>query len=88
MTEPSLMPSAEQYPFSYSPEEVPDIQPLTILNRPDTEGRLARWAKNIADGSSGRPHRTGRPGSLDVRDRAQAVVLAYETGLVTTGDTG
>lgn len=49
-----LMPSAEQYPFSYSAEEVPDIQPLMILNRPDAEGRLARWAKSIADRSDGR----------------------------------
>ncbi len=49
-----LSPSAEQYPFSYSPEEAPDVQPLMILNRPDPEGRLALWAKTIADGSNGR----------------------------------
>jgi transglutaminase-like putative cysteine protease len=49
-----LAPSAEQYPFSYSPEEAPDVQPLMILNRPDPEGRLALWAKSIAEGSNGR----------------------------------
>lgn len=49
-----LMPSAEQYPFSYSADEVSDIQPLMILNRPDEEGRLARWAKGMADKSGGR----------------------------------
>jgi transglutaminase-like putative cysteine protease len=49
-----LLPSAEQYPFSYSADEVPDIQPLMSLNRPDEEGLLARWAKQIADRSGGR----------------------------------
>jgi transglutaminase-like putative cysteine protease len=49
-----LMPSAEQYPFSYSDEEVPDIQPLMILNRPDEDRRLARWAEHIAERSGGR----------------------------------
>ena len=49
-----LMQSAEPYPFSYSADEVPDIQPLMVLNRPDEEGRLARWAEHIADKSGGR----------------------------------
>ena len=49
-----LMPSAEQYPFSYRADEIPDIEPLMILNRPDEEGRLAGWAKHIADRSGGR----------------------------------
>jgi transglutaminase-like putative cysteine protease len=48
------MPSAETYPFSYSADEVPDIQPLTVLNRPDEEGVLATWAQHIADRSGGR----------------------------------
>ncbi len=49
-----LIPSAEQYPFSYLADEIPDIEPLMILNRPDVEGSLARWAKDIADRSGGR----------------------------------
>jgi transglutaminase-like putative cysteine protease len=49
-----LMPSAEQYPFSYSDDEVPDIRPLMTLNRPDEEGRLARWSQSIAKRSGGR----------------------------------
>jgi transglutaminase-like putative cysteine protease len=49
-----LIPSAEQYPFSYLADEIPDIEPLMILNRPDVEGGLARWAKDIADRSGGR----------------------------------
>jgi len=49
-----LSPSAEQYPFSYIADEIPDIEPLMILNRPDVEGGLARWAKDIADRSGGR----------------------------------
>ena len=49
-----LMPSAEQYPFSYTDDEVPDIQPLMTLNRPDEEHRLARWAEHIAERSGGR----------------------------------
>jgi transglutaminase-like putative cysteine protease len=49
-----LMPSAEQYPFSYDADEIPDIAPLMVLNRPDEQGGLARWAAQIADGSGGR----------------------------------
>ena len=49
-----LVPSAEQYPFSYMADEVPDIGPLMVLNRPDVEGRLSCWAKDIADRSGGR----------------------------------
>ena len=49
-----LMPSAEQYPFSYSDDEVPDIQPLMTLNRPDEDHRLARWAEQIAERSGSR----------------------------------
>jgi transglutaminase-like putative cysteine protease len=49
-----LMSTAEKYPFSYNAEEVPDVQPLMILNRPDEQGRLAHWAHHIAEGSGGR----------------------------------
>jgi transglutaminase-like putative cysteine protease len=49
-----LMPSAETYPFSYLADEAPDVGPLMILNRPDPDGRLAAWAKDIADKSGGR----------------------------------
>ncbi len=49
-----LLSTAEKYPFSYSAEEVPDVQPLMILNRPDEQGRLSRWAQHIAEGSGGR----------------------------------
>ena len=48
-----LLPSAERHPFSYSADEVPDIAPLMILNRPD-EGQLASWAVHLADRSGGR----------------------------------
>lgn len=49
-----LLPSAEQHPFSYSDDEVPDIAPLMSLNRPDDEGKLADWAAHIAGRSGGR----------------------------------
>jgi transglutaminase-like putative cysteine protease len=49
-----LVPSAEQYPFSYIADEIPDIEPLMVLNRPDVEGGLVGWAKDIADRSGGR----------------------------------
>jgi transglutaminase-like putative cysteine protease len=49
-----LMSSAEQYPFSYSADEIPDIQPLMTLNRPDEEGRLASWAQKMAERSGDR----------------------------------
>ena len=49
-----LMSSAEQYPFSYSADEIPDIQPLMTLNRPDEEGRLASWAQKMAGRSGDR----------------------------------
>ena len=49
-----LMPSAETYPFAYSADEVPDIAPLMVLNRPDEEGRVARWAAHVAGKSGGR----------------------------------
>ena len=49
-----LMPSAEQYPFSYAADELPDLQPLMTLNRPDAEGLIADWARKIARASDGR----------------------------------
>src|SRR6185312_4297367 len=49
-----LIPSAERYPFSYLADEIPDVEPLMNLNRPDLEGGLACWAKVIADRSGGR----------------------------------
>jgi transglutaminase-like putative cysteine protease len=49
-----LMPSAEQYPFTYTADELPDLQPLLTLNRPDAEGRVERWARQIACASDGR----------------------------------
>jgi transglutaminase-like putative cysteine protease len=56
VTQPTalLMSTAEHYPFSYNADEVPDIQPLMTLNRPDEDGRLALWALHIADTSGGR----------------------------------
>jgi transglutaminase-like putative cysteine protease len=49
-----LMPSAETYPFAYSADEVPDIAPLMVLNRPDEDGRVARWAAHVTGKSGGR----------------------------------
>ncbi len=49
-----LMPSAEQYPFSYAADELPDLQPLMTLNWPDAEGLIADWARKIARASDGR----------------------------------
>jgi transglutaminase-like putative cysteine protease len=56
VTQPTalLMPTAEQYPFSYDADELPDIAPLMVLNRPDEQGGLAQWAAHIADLSGGR----------------------------------
>ena len=43
-----LAASAQQYPFSYADEELPDLQAVMGLNRPDDDGRLASWAKQAA----------------------------------------
>lgn len=49
-----LSKSAEGYPFAYAPDEMPDLQPLIMLHRPDDEGRLTAWATAIAAASDGR----------------------------------
>lgn len=46
--------SAEQYPFAYAPDELPDLQPVMMLHRPDDDGRLTAWATAIAEASDGR----------------------------------
>jgi transglutaminase-like putative cysteine protease len=48
-----LMKSAEHYPFAYEPEEFADLQAATMMHRPDDEGVVADWARNVADGSGG-----------------------------------
>lgn len=48
-----LLASAERYPFAYSPEELPDLQPVTMMHRPDNSGIVANWAQGIAQRSDG-----------------------------------
>lgn len=48
-----LLPSAQHYPFAYSPEELPDLQSITQVHRPDNDGLLSNWARAIARASDG-----------------------------------
>jgi transglutaminase-like putative cysteine protease len=48
-----LLKSAERYPFDYTPDELPDLQPVMMVHRPDDEGRLTAWARGIAQASDG-----------------------------------
>lgn len=49
-----LLAPAVQYPFSYAPDELPDLRPVMMVHRPDDDGRLASWADQIARKSDGR----------------------------------
>jgi DNA-binding NarL/FixJ family response regulator len=63
-----------------------ELEVLRLIGRgaTNTEISEALWITE----STVKTHVTRIFGKLDVRDRAQAVVLAYETGLVKAGDSG
>jgi transglutaminase-like putative cysteine protease len=48
-----LLPMATNFPFSYPGHELPDLAPLMVLNRPDSEGQLADWARQFVAAGNG-----------------------------------
>jgi transglutaminase-like putative cysteine protease len=48
-----LLASARNYPFAYTSDELPDLQSVMKVHRPDPDGRMAGWAQQIADGGDG-----------------------------------
>ena len=49
--------SAQTYPFSYDPEEMPDLARSIEQHHPDPEGEVARWARRFVN--PGGPTKTG-----------------------------
>ena len=43
----NLDPEAEAFPFSYTPEEIPDLAPLTERRMPDPDRKVDSWARRI-----------------------------------------
>lgn len=48
-----LLESAQRFPFAYDPDELPDLQSVMRVHRPDPDGRLADWASKVARASDG-----------------------------------
>lgn len=48
-----LLESAQRFPFAYDPDEVPDLQSVMRVQRPDPDGLLADWAIKVARASDG-----------------------------------
>jgi len=48
-----LLPMAAKFPFQYLENELPDLAPLVVLNRPDPENRLADWARQFVAAGNG-----------------------------------
>lgn len=48
-----LLESAQRFPFAYDPDEVPDLQSVMRVQRPDSDGLLADWAIKVARASDG-----------------------------------
>jgi transglutaminase-like putative cysteine protease len=48
---------AKVYPFSYGPEEVPDLAPVMVRQYPDTDGAVERWVRRFL--RQGHPTDTG-----------------------------
>lgn len=42
-----LLATATTYPFAYAPDELPDLQAITQMHRPDPAGRVSNWADAI-----------------------------------------
>ena len=62
-----------------------ELEVLTLIARGRSNGEIAR--ELFLSGATVKTHVNRVFSKLDVRDRVQAVVLAYETGLVRPGDT-
>jgi transglutaminase-like putative cysteine protease len=52
-----IEPEARAYPFSYSDEELPDLQPFITRGYPDPDGAVERWVQRFL--RQGRPNETG-----------------------------
>ena len=47
-----LSPTAEQYPFRYSDEELPDLLPVMAMHQDAGTQRVMEWASNVARGKT------------------------------------
>jgi transglutaminase-like putative cysteine protease len=43
----NLDPEAEAFPFSYTPDEIPDLAPLTKRRMPDPDRKVDAWAQRV-----------------------------------------
>ena len=88
----ALDPTAETYPFVYSPLELPDLMPWIERRYPDPEGRLDEWVKTFYAGEpvdttellTGMTHGIRQQLSYQARDlfgtRSPAETLAAASG--------
>jgi transglutaminase-like putative cysteine protease len=51
----TLDPAAETYPFSYAPEEAPDLAGLAARKSPDPDGKVESWARRFVSSLGGTP---------------------------------
>ena len=63
----ALDPLAETYPFSYAPEEFPDLAPLMERRYPDPERVVDAWVRRFVP-------RTGPAGTMDLLNAITAAI--------------